>query len=213
MSHADYLRGQTDANLHNFILGGRNGSPAVIHLDDKERKELNANANGISKICLALKTELHRVDPGNPMVNPIRTMENPIVRQLYESGRDEYLKTKKQTVNPEFEAIAAAQGYPAEPDPEPEKKGFLNRIFGDSSADGPPKNELEAYAQESARKLEEARKPKLNGGEKQAVIEPMRTQEEINAQIAESQRLVEETLAQRKKEGGGGFFKRLVSGG
>lgn len=126
---------------------------------------------------------------------------------------ERFKKAGKYIADPEIQAIAAAQGYPAEPDPEPEKKGFLNRIFGDSSADGPPKNELEAYAQESARKLEEARKPKLNGGEKQAVIEPMRTQEEINAQIAESQRLVEETLAQRKKEGGGGFFKRLVSGG
>ena len=153
------------------------------------------------------------IDANHPLVNPIRTKDNPILNKIYDDAEQRYMQTEKTQEYPEYEAIAAAQGYPAEPDPEPEKKGFLNRIFGDSSADGPPKNELEAYAQESARKLEEARKPKLNGGDKQAVIEPVRTQEEINAQIAESQRLVEETLAQRKKEGGGGFFKRLVSGG
>ena len=54
MSHADYLRGQTDATLHNFIFRPDSGA-TFANFGEKERKEFRANLRAKDAVIVTLR--------------------------------------------------------------------------------------------------------------------------------------------------------------
>ena len=77
-----------------------------------------ADSAGQSAVVYTLKKALHEIAPDHPLINPIRTANNPITNQIYDNAHDFYLENKFDPIDEAYEAIALSKGEPrATPEP------------------------------------------------------------------------------------------------
>ena len=82
-------------------------------------KEKNIEIVKLDAVVGTLKKALHKVSPDHPLVNPLRTTNNPELQQVEENAETYFLEKNDYLPDPEFEALALAKGEPWVDEEEP----------------------------------------------------------------------------------------------
>ena len=137
MSNNDYIKGysqgynygrspsyfspRTETKVVERVVYDDDASDALVIAVENQRqiiKEQNAVVAKQNAVIRTLKKALHKIAPEHPLVNPIRTKNNPILQEVGEKARKYYLETGEDILDPKYEALALAKGEPrATPEP------------------------------------------------------------------------------------------------
>ena len=138
MKHNDFIRGynqgynyghrpsysppRTETKVVERVVYDDGASDALVIAVENQRQiieEQNADMVEQNAVIGTLKKALHEVAPEHPLVNPIRTKNNPILQKVGESAREYYLETGEEPTDPEYEALALSKGEPWVDEEEP----------------------------------------------------------------------------------------------
>ncbi len=236
MSHADYLKGfgagqnnpgwspkpwqpspQTETKVVTKTVVQQDYTSAmamaVVLEDEREaHRRTTAHLSAEGMIVGTLKKALHAVAPDHPLVNPLRTFNNPITSELYKKAEKHFLETGKELHDEEYETLARSMGEPPWEET-PEGKAELE---ASAAADAEYDREMDALREK--REASEAKgraylqeQIDANKGFFNRTLSTEEDEARMKADAEESARKVEEAMKNRKN--GGGFLKRLISGG
>ena len=118
-----YFSPRTETKVVERVVYDDGASDALVIAVENQRqiiKDQRADSAGQSAVTYALKKALHEVSPNHPLVNPIRTINNPITNRIYDDAHDFYLNNEKEPIDEAYEALALSKGEPRPAaDPEP----------------------------------------------------------------------------------------------
>ena len=154
MNHNDFIRGynqgynyghrpsysppQTETKVVERVAYG---AAVLIKKQEKIIKEQNAEVVKQDAVIGTLKKALHKVSPEHPLVNPIRTMNNPILQEIGEKARKHYLETGERIYDEEYEVIALAKGEPRATPEAPAAPVQAHAEEGEPGVEGKPVKE------------------------------------------------------------------------